>query len=131
MTKKNILNVLGLEIKKRLALNEMANLVLEKSDEIIPVDTGNLKNSKYSRIYNNNNSVEVGYTAEYAKAVHEGDKSSWEKLSPEEKAKIMARYKEREKKGEKKKKSEIRFLEKAMNSTRQERLAIIKKRLSI
>ena len=50
MTKKNILNALGLEIKKRLALSKMANLVLEESDRIIPVDTGNLKGSKYSRI---------------------------------------------------------------------------------
>jgi hypothetical protein len=106
MTK--ILDVINLDVKKILALNEMANLVLEKSDEIIPVDTGNLKGSKYSRIYNNNNSVEVGYTAEYAKKVHENDKAKFKKPN-----------------------AESRFLEKAINNTQQERLAIIKKRLSI
>jgi hypothetical protein len=108
MSKKNILNVLGLEIKKRLALSRVANLVLEKSDVIIPVDTGNLRGSKYSRIYNNNNSVEVGYTAEYAKKVHENDKAKFKKPT-----------------------AESRFLEKAMNSTRQERLDIIKRTLAV
>lgn len=108
MSKKNILNVLGLEIKKRLALSRVANLVLEESDKIIPVDTGNLKGSKYSRIYNNNNTVEVGYTAKYAKKVHENDKAKFKKPN-----------------------AESRFLEKAMNNTRQERLDIIKRTLAI
>ena len=52
------------------ALTQAAEWVKDESNDLAPVDTGNLKSTAYSSMVGPTE-VEVGYTAEYAAAVHE------------------------------------------------------------
>jgi len=97
-----------LDKRIQLALNAMAGVVLEKSDKIIPVDTGFLANSKFSQLYNNNKSVRVGYNSKYATYVHEKPNQKFKRPGAENK-----------------------FLEKAMTQTKEQRDKIIEKVMKV
>lgn len=55
------------------AVNMEAELVMTESQNQVPVDTGNLKNSRFieAQVEHDGVHVELGYRAEYAMVVHE------------------------------------------------------------
>jgi hypothetical protein len=67
------------------ALVQGAETILEEADKIIPVDTGNLRNSSFKNIDTNNAKVTIGYTAEYAPYVHENLDANFRRPSAEAK----------------------------------------------
>lgn len=79
----------GLDVKSIVALKEASSFIMEKSDETVPIDTGNLANSKYDRLTDAGKtvSIEVGYTAEYAKVVHENVGANFKR--PKARAKFL------------------------------------------
>lgn len=54
--------------------------------DLTPVDTANLINSRYRRITNEQTGTKglIGYTAEYAAAVHDGGPKNWQKPDAED-----------------------------------------------
>jgi len=55
------------------AMNEEGKEVFDKSQELVPVETGELKNSGYYTKMNKENRLcIVGYSAPYAAKIHEG-----------------------------------------------------------
>ncbi len=85
-----VLKNLNKEIKKikgrsMAGLAAAALLVKGEAQKNTPVDTGNLKNSAYTKLNKEREYAEVGYTAFYAPFVHEIDKNyivgSWKFLA--------------------------------------------------
>jgi len=69
--------ILGIQNRTKGGMRHAVLVVRKRSQELTPVDTGNLKASAYTEAYN---TVEgagavIGYTAYYAVYVHEIDKS--------------------------------------------------------
>ena len=54
---------------------------------LTPVDTSNLINSRFIQIQNNGTTFKgmAGYTANYAKYVHDGGPKNWQKIGAEDK----------------------------------------------
>lgn len=88
------------EVNKRIksTLNDISGDITRKtmtqvlmtgqnhSLELTPVDTSNLINSRFMQIQNFSNGFRgtVGYTANYAKYVHDGGPKNWQKLGAED-----------------------------------------------
>ena len=96
--------VTGIQNRSKAGFRKAALLVRERSVRQTPVDTGNLRNSAYTEVYEgtimHGPGAIVGYTAAYAPFVHEIDKNY--------------------------RKGNWKFLENALNSSRQDILDILK-----
>jgi len=69
--------ILGIKNRTRAGLREAALMVRRRSQQLTPVDTGNLKASAYTEVYDSweGPGAEIGYMAGYAPYVHEIDKN--------------------------------------------------------
>lgn len=80
---KNLSNeVRKISLKSSVALEAGGLIIMAQAIEYTPVDTGNLINSRYQQVLGKgtaNPSIEFGYTAEYAPAVHEATGATFQK----------------------------------------------------
>jgi len=69
--------ILGIQNRTRAGMREAALIVRRRSQELTPVDTGNLKSSHYTEAFDTPRGpgAEIGCTAAYAPFVHEIDKN--------------------------------------------------------
>lgn len=63
----------GIQNRTKAGMREAALVVRRRSQQLTPVDTGNLKASAYTEVFDTSHGpgAEIGYTAYYAPYVHE------------------------------------------------------------
>lgn len=97
-----------IQAKKLLALKKIATLIQQTANPLTPFDDGNLRGSWFQQLSNGQNTLTVGYTADYAAKRHEVEAKKYTTKG-----------------------TGTKFLERAVNQTKDEQLEILKRGLSV
>lgn len=81
------------DLNKRQALTRIGFIVKADAVRNAPVDTGNLRNSAYSEVMED--SVQVGFTADYAIFVHENLEAHFNRGGPKFLERAIAKNRDR------------------------------------